>query len=139
MKGFKFCACIFRYDILGHCKLGEKIPHCECHEDLHQLSVHFRELHFEIIFRFFQILETVRKLEFSVCSSTSLNHSVSSMKVKSTLIIKYKVSETLLGEFCIISSILLNLADCFLNFDSMSVAETISVATTLAKVTPAES
>jgi len=102
--------------------------------------VQFHELRFEIvIFRFFQILETLRKLESSACSSTSLNHLVSSMTAKSMLTIKYKVSETVLGEFCIISSILLHLTDCFLNFDSMSVAETISVATTLAEVTPAES
>jgi hypothetical protein len=61
------------------------------------------------------------------------------MKAKSMVTRKFSVSETLLGEVCIISSILFHLTDCFLNFDSMSIAEAIPVATSLAEATPAES
>jgi hypothetical protein len=55
-------------------------------------SVQFHVLHFEIIIlHFFEGLEIVRKLEFSACSFTCLNHT--SMKAKSMKIRKYSVSK----------------------------------------------
>jgi hypothetical protein len=44
-----------------------------------------------------------------------------------------------LGEFCIISSVLFHLTHCFLNFNTMSIAEAISVAAVSAAVTSVES
>lgn len=47
--------------------------------------------------------------------------------------------KTFLGEFCIISSVLFHLTHCFLNFNTMSIAEAISVAAVSAAVTSVES
>jgi len=91
MKGLKFCACIFRLIFLNTVSWEKKFQAVSVMRiSINPVSVQFCELRFEIIIiRFFQILETVRKLEFSACSSTSLNHLVSSMKAKSMLTIKY--------------------------------------------------